>query len=252
MPDFSLKQYISPDTFVNAFQRKAQLQNEIQQQQQALAIQGVNAVGNIATSLYNKKKEIAQALSNAKMYAASPEGQQTLGTNQVATGLPGQPVTQNQTAAYDPNTGTVTPNQSPVTLQDIQTSMLGLSPKDMMENQIQSRLARTQQGDLALKQQIEPQRLAVEAQKAKAEQENAQVMRLIQGMLANSTIKNQSQERLQASENAQREADKAVISSGSPLNPFNPVTFSEKRAALQRLSGNGSSGWKYVGKVEKK
>lgn len=62
MPDFGVKQFVAPDAFVNAYQRKAQLQNEMQQQQQTLATQMVDAIGKVGTSLYDRKKQVANAL----------------------------------------------------------------------------------------------------------------------------------------------------------------------------------------------
>lgn len=170
MPDFTMKPTFPVASVIDAAQRNNQLQQQAREAGNQSLIAGLQSIGQVGESLYNQKLRMAQALAGAKMYSQTPEGQQMLGTNQVATGPAGQPVQANQTANYNPETGTATPNQSPLNVTDMATSMLGMSPKDMFENQIQQRAAQTQQGELALKQQTEPKRLAIEQQKTTIEQ----------------------------------------------------------------------------------
>lgn len=204
-------------------------------QQQQQLVQGLQQFGQGVQSLVDRRNKMAQALAGAQIYSQTPEGQQVLGNNQV-TQTPMGPVTQNQTAAYDPATGSVTPNQSPVTTDTIAKALYGIAPKDLLDNQAQSRAADIQRGRLELEQKTEPQKIAMEGRKAAAEEENNRIQRLIQQMLANNTIRNQAQERTQAEEKSNQEAAKAIMAAGSPLNPFNPVTFAQKRAALNVLS----------------
>lgn len=166
MPDFNMQQNFPIASVIDASVRNKALNLQAQQQNHDNLIQGINAIGAVGQSLYQRKLQMAQALSGAKMYAASPEGQQLLGTNPVAA-AGGNTVTPNTTAAYDPSTGTVKPNSTGVNLGDIQTAMLGEKPFDV-QNQLfqqrkQSEANAIAQGDLALKQKIEPQRLANEA-----------------------------------------------------------------------------------------
>lgn len=226
-------------------------EQQMRAQQQGQLVEGLKQFGQGVDSLVSRRNAMAQALAQAQVYGQTPEGQQALGTSQVTT-TPQGPVTRNQTAAFDPATGSVTPNQSPVTQQTLAATMYGLAPKDFLANQATTQGNRIQQGELALRQQTEPQKIAIEGKKALAEQQNNQILREIQAKMANATMANNKAERAQAEENAARESNKAILASGSPLNPFNPVTFAQKKAAIQGLSGGSKSGWKYVGKVEKK
>lgn len=164
MPDFKMQPNAFPvASVIDAAQRNSALQLQARTQGQQSLIDGFKAIGQVGQSLYEQKLRIAQALANAKMYGQTPEGQSILGTNQVTSGPMGQPVTRNQTAAYDPTTGTVTPNQSPVGIQDIAKSMEGMAPRDLFENLAKSQTARIQQGELDLKRQTEPQKIALDA-----------------------------------------------------------------------------------------
>lgn len=228
MPDFR----IQPNSFpiasvIDAAQRNNQLQEQARQAGNQSLIAGLQSIGQVGQSLFDQKVRMAQALAGAKMYAQQNPG--LVGDNQV-TKTPQGPVTQNQTAAYDPNSGTVMPSK-PMDISTIASAMYGIEPKDIMQNQVQ-------RGELALKQKVEPQKIAVEREKALSEIQNAQVMRQIQAMLAGATIKNQAQERAQAAQNSEFEANKTIMAAGSPLNPFNPITFAQKKAAAQALSGS--------------
>lgn len=197
-------------------------ENQMQQQQYQNLVQGLGLFQNGVQSLVDRRNQMAQALAGAKLFSQTPEGQQIMGTNQVTSTAAGGPVQHGQTAAYDPKTGAVAPNTSPINLQTLATSMYGIAPKDMFEHQIQQQAGRRQQEELALKQQIEPKKLEIEGRKALAEEKSAKMQRLIQGLLANATIKNQAQERTQAGENAAFEANKET-SKHWFLHPFQAI-----------------------------
>lgn len=205
MPDFTLKPTFPVSSVIDAASRNAALQQQARESGNQSLIAGLQSIGQIGQSLFDQKVRVAQALAGAHMMAT--QNPELLGDNQVTQTQQG-PVTQNQTASYDPSTGTATPNRPPLDIRTIATAMYGMSPKDMFEHQIQTQAAKTAQEELALKQKTEPQRLAIEGQKSLAEIQNAQVMRKIQAMLANATIKNQAQERTQAAENSALEANK--------------------------------------------
>lgn len=251
IPNFNLQNNFPISTVVNAAQRKAELDNQTTLAQSKLINDSLGVIGQVGKSLFDQRVRVAQALASAHLYAQTPEGKQALGTNQVAQTAQG-PVTQNQTASYDPNSGSVTPLQSPVDVRTIATAMYGMDPKDVFQNQIQNRLASTQQGELALKQQTEPQKISIEGQKALAEVQNAQVMRQIQAMLAAATVKNQAQERTQAAQNADFEANKEV-SKHFILHPIDAYKASQAMTATGQGNGTAQpqSGWKYIGPVKK-
>jgi len=239
IPDFTMKPNFPISSVIDAASRNAQLQLQAQQAGQQSLIQGLKSIGDVGQSIYERKLQMAQALAQAKMYAQTPAGQQALGTNQVASGPQG-PVTQNQTAAYDPNSGTVTPNQSPLNMSDLTTSFLGMSPKDFMENQIQQKAAQTAQGQLALQQQVEPQKVAIEGKKAVSEIENTAIMRQIQGMLGAATIKNQQQERAQAAQNSEFEANKEAAKHWF-LHPVDAYRASQNITSAGNSSNQGGA-----------
>lgn len=167
MPDFNMKQQFPIADVINAAQRKAQLDNQTTLAQSEMLNNSLSKIGEVSKSLFDQKQKVAQALAFAHMYANSPEGQKMLGTNEVAQTAQG-PLTQNQTASYDPATGTTTPLKSPVDVRTIATAMYGMSPKEMMDQTYlrskQAQDARTAEGELALKQKIEPQKLALDEQ----------------------------------------------------------------------------------------
>lgn len=193
----------------------------IRAQQQQQLVQGLQTFGQGVDSIANRRIQMAQALAAAHLFSGTPSGQEVLGTNQVSTA--GQmPVIKNQTASYDATTGSVTPNKGSATMGDLQTVMMGVEPKDFLANM-------TAQKQLS----FEPQKLAIEARKAAAEEENNKIQRLIQGMLANNTIQNQAKERQQAQENAQLDANKEA-SKHWFLHPF------KARAASDAIADAGS------------
>lgn len=157
---------------INAATKNAQLQEQSRQAGNASLIAGLQSIGQVGQSIYDQKVRMAQALSGAKMYAQTPEGQQMLGTNPVAAGPSGQVVTPNQTAAYNPGTGSVTPNQSPVQMNDLQTAMLGESPSNMLtqlfERQKQRQQFGLEQQKQAFTEKMEPIKLAQQAQLTQA------------------------------------------------------------------------------------
>lgn len=149
-------------------------------------IEGMKAIGHVGQSLYDQKVAMARALAGAQMYAK--QNPEVVGENQVAQTAMG-PVTNNQTANYDPATGSVTPNQSPVNVSTLASAMLGMAPKDIFDNQVQNRQAKTSEGDLALKQQYKPQELAIQEKVALAQEENNRLQRLYQKIVMDATIK---------------------------------------------------------------
>lgn len=211
-------------------------------QQQQQLVQGLQGFGQGVQMLVNRRDQMAQALAQAKWYSQTPSGQQALGINKVTTSSTGTPVTMNQTAAYDPATGSVTPNQSQNSIGHIAAALYGAKPEDFLKNITDQKRVGNEQGQLALAQQIEPQKVAIEGRKATAEEENNAILRQIQAKMAIATVANQQAERAQAEENANREANKTILNAGSPLNPFNPITFAQKRAAIQSLSSNVDHG----------
>lgn len=173
MPDFRMTPNAFPvASVIDAAQRNNFLQEQARQAGNSSLISGLQSIGQVGQSIYDQKVRMAQALSGAKMYAQTPEGQQMLGTNTVAAGPSGQPVTQNQTAAYDPGAGTVTPNQSPVQMKDLQTAMYGESPSNMLtqlfERQKQRQQFGLEQQKQAFTEKMEPIKLAQQAELTRA------------------------------------------------------------------------------------
>jgi hypothetical protein len=141
--------------------REAQMRAQQQQQ----LVEGLKDFGTGVQSLVARRQAMAQALAGAQIYGQTPEGKQLLGTNQVTQG-PAGPITQNQTAAFNPQTGMVTPNQSPVTPQTLATAFYGDKPSDLL-NQLYERQKQAQQFGLeqrkqALAERVEPQKVAGE------------------------------------------------------------------------------------------
>lgn len=193
MPDFNMQQNFPIASVIDAAVRNKALNQQAQQQNQENLIQGINAIGSVGQSLYNRKVAMAQALAGAKMYANTPEGQQMLAPTSTTTAIP-PTVTQNQTAAYDPTSGSLTPNVSPTTapapqnapvatlpkmtsttttpspigMNDLQTAFLGEKPSDVMNQLFQRAKERQQMGiedrKQTLAEQTEPQKLANEYQ----------------------------------------------------------------------------------------
>lgn len=219
---------------IDAAQRKAQLEEQSRQSNNQLMLEGIRSIGTAGKSLYDQKVAMARALAGAQMYAK--QNPEVVGENQVAQTAMG-PVTNNQTANYDPATGSVTPNQSPVNVSTLASAMLGMAPKDIFDNQVQNRAAKTSEGKLSFDQKMEPQKVANEARRIAAEEANNTLQRTFQMIMGNATIKNNEAERAQAAEKADMEASKAILAAGSPLNPFNPVTFAQKREAMRKLTG---------------
>ncbi len=170
---------------INAAQRKGQLDNQTMLAQSQLFNGALDKIDSIGQSLYARKLQMAQALASAKMFAGSPEGQQMLAptTTQTTTQAP---VMRNQTAAYDPTAGTVTPNAdmsgvatmappkttttstpSPIDMGTLQTSMMGESPSNML-TQLFNRQKERQQFALdtqkqAFTEKMDPLKLAQQA-----------------------------------------------------------------------------------------
>lgn len=141
-------------------------EQQMRAQQQEQLVSGLKDFGAGVQSLVARRQAMAQALAGAQMYGQTPEGKALLGTNQVAQGPRGTPVTQNQTASYNPMTGKAISNQSPVTQGTLATAFYGDKPSDLM-NQLFERQKNAQQYGLdqrkqALAENIEPKKLALE------------------------------------------------------------------------------------------
>ncbi len=146
MPDFRLQPNFPVASVIDAAQRNNALQEQAREAGRQSLVEGLKSIGQVGQSLYEQKFRMAQALSGAKMFAQTPEGQQMLGTNPVAAGPGGQTVTPNQTASFSPDTGAVTPNQSPVKMNDLQTAMYGESPSNMLTQLFERQKQRQQFG----------------------------------------------------------------------------------------------------------
>lgn len=206
---------------------------QMRSQQQKQLVEGLQSFGTGVDSLVNQRLKMAQALASAHLFAGTPSGQQALGTNQVTSA--GQtPVAYNQTANYNPSSGSVTPNQGSASMNDLSTALMGAEPKDILANL-------TAQKQLS----YEPQKLAIEGRKAAAEEENNKIQRLIQGLLASNTIKNQAQERKQAEENAALEANKETAKHYI-LHPF---AAAKAAKSIQQAGQSGDASLPEVGKT---
>lgn len=231
MPDFRMAQNSFPiASVIDAAQRNAQLQQQARESGNQSLIQGLQSIGQIGQSLYDTKMRVAQAMAQSQLLSQTPEGQQFLGTNQV-TSTPQGPVTKNQTASFNPTTGSVTSNQSPNSQQTMASALLGIAPKDFLEHLSRSSTARTAQGELALKQQYEPQKIAIEGRKADAEAKNAEALRTLQAIIGAGNAANQVRERDQADEKIAFDADKETAK-GFPI-------FQDVRDARERLANIG-------------
>lgn len=167
---------------INAAQQNAVLQQRAREQGNQDLIQGLQSIGQVGTTLIQRRQQMAQALAGAKMYANTPEGQQMLTPTistapapvqpSVTQGLRG-PVTPGQTASFDSETGATTPNQpamqttstpSPVTPQDLVTAFIGESPSNMLTQLFERQKQRQQYGleqqKQAFNEKMEPLKLA--------------------------------------------------------------------------------------------
>jgi hypothetical protein len=139
---------------------------QMRAQQQQQLVQGLQAFGQGVDSLTQRRLAMAQALAGAKILGNTPEGQQMLGTNQVASVSPNNtPVTANQTAQGGVGVSPV-PNKSPVDMNTLATAFYGDKPSELL-NQLYERQKQRQQFGLesqkeAFTERIEPQKLAAE------------------------------------------------------------------------------------------
>lgn len=179
MPDipsgaFNLQPNFPIASVIQAAQENARTQQQAKEFGTQQLNQGLQTIGAVGQSLLARRQSMAQALAASKMYAQTPEGQQMMGTNAVASGPNGQVVTPNQTAAGGSGMAP-TPNQSPVNMGTLQTAFMGDKPSDML-NQLFERSKQRQQLAIeqgtqaiegrkqALAETVEPQRLALEKQ----------------------------------------------------------------------------------------
>lgn len=170
IPDFTMKQNFPMAAVLDSQNRKAQLQQEMQLQQEKMFQQSMQAIAQTATSLYAQKQKVAsqlalgrqlgfpddqskmmstddmikvatikksqddpaQSAAMAQMYGSTPQGQQMLGTNQVATS-PFGPVAMNQTAMGGVDMAPV-PNSTGVTTDTLKNALRGMKPVDMIKN----------------------------------------------------------------------------------------------------------------------
>lgn len=68
---------------VNAAQRKAQLEQQAQQQGNESLVQGLQSIGQIGASLAAQKQKVAQALALGKLIGVDPEVARSLDTSQI-------------------------------------------------------------------------------------------------------------------------------------------------------------------------
>lgn len=164
MPDFRLQPTFPIASVIDAAQRNNQLQEQTREAGNQSLINGLQSIGQVGQSLYEQKVRMAQALAGAKMYAQTPEGQQMLAPT-VTSQTTQSPVMRNQTAAYDPSSGSVTPNidmsgvgaiappkttttrtPSPIDMGTLQTAMYGESPANMLTQLFERQKQRQQFG----------------------------------------------------------------------------------------------------------
>ncbi len=239
MPDFRMQQNSFPiASVIDAAQRNNQLQEQARQANQQALVTNLQSIGQIGKSLFDQKVKVAQALAGAHMYANTPEGRRMIGTNNVAQTAQG-PVTQNQTAAYDPELGSVTPLKSPVDIRTIATAMQGMTPQDMFQQQVQSRLADNAERELAFKEKYKPQELEIEANKLSLEDR-------IQLMLAKTKEKEAtaSAAKVSSDERAnliERKANLIKLLSINPFSPSSNAAAKELKEINAKLSEGGQS-----------
>jgi hypothetical protein len=217
MPDFRMQQNSFPiASVIDAAQRNNQLQEQARQANQKLMLESIQGIGQVSKSLFDQKVKVAQALAGAHMYANTPEGKRMLGPTETPTPGYGAPV---QSGTQGP-AGPTTSVPSPVDIRTVATAMQGMSPQDMFQQQVQSRLARTQEKELAFKEKYKPQELAIQEADLKAKREQESVDQMIRNMLAKAQIQNQEQQRTQAEKNLALEANKETAKHwlSHPLN----------------------------------
>lgn len=222
MPDastFDMKQNFPIASVADLYANRSYKEAQMRAQQQEQLVQGLQQFGQGVDSLVQRRMQMAQALAAAHIYAGTLSGQQALGTNQVTTDPTGQPVQHNQTAAFDPSTGIVTPNQPQATMGDISTAMFGAEPKDVFANI-------TAQKQLS----YEPQKIAIEAQKAKAEADNNAILRTIQLQLAGNTVTHTKSEDINTLLTRRAEAEKDL-----PTGFFSSLNNPKAKAAQQSI-----------------
>lgn len=189
MPDFNFQGNTFPiAAVVDAYQRKAALEQQFKQQDSQNLTQGLGMIGQVGNSLLQRRMQMAQALAGAKMYASTPEGQAMLNPSTLSE-TQQMPVPLTQTAQGTDNQGNILPapiqNTGPagavvtrpqtttttapasVTPQDLATAFVGESPSNML-TQLFNRQKERQQMALdtrkqAFTEQIEPQKLAQQA-----------------------------------------------------------------------------------------
>lgn len=169
IPNFNLQNNFPISSVIQAAQRKAELDNQTTMQQSQMINNSLDKIGQVGQSLYQRRQQMAQALAGAHMMAV--QNPELVGDNQV-TSTPQGPVTQNQTAAYDPTSGTVTPSRPPLDIRTLATAMLGESPmatqQQMFERKKQQQQFGLEQQKQAFTEKMEPIKLAQQAQLTQA------------------------------------------------------------------------------------
>lgn len=175
-PNFNLQNNFPISTVIDAAQKKAVYEQQFKDQQNALLLKGVDDISGVATSLAQKRAQVAQALAQAKIFGQTPEGQQILGTNNVTTSPMGTPQTMNQTAQGTDASGNLLPapvsNKSPVGLNDIATAIRGEQPGNFLGN-LQAQSNTRKQLNLEASKEANSQKLAQERTK--------QILAVLQG-----------------------------------------------------------------------
>lgn len=80
MGDFDFKPSVDPMAFANAGQRKFQIEQQARESNQQQLVQGLTTIGTIGQSLFDKKKDIAQALAAGKVLDIDPDTSRSLGS----------------------------------------------------------------------------------------------------------------------------------------------------------------------------
>lgn len=80
IPDFTFKGGTFPmASVIEASQRKAQMEQQARAQNTQMTLQGIDAIGNLAQTLVNKRKKVAQALVLGKKFGMTEDESRAIG-----------------------------------------------------------------------------------------------------------------------------------------------------------------------------
>jgi hypothetical protein len=80
MPDFTMKTSFPIASVIDAAQRKAQMQQEAAQNNNAQVLQGLTAIGQIGKSYFDRKRDMAQALAAGQALGIDPDTARSMGS----------------------------------------------------------------------------------------------------------------------------------------------------------------------------